>query len=70
MYEKYAFIAAGIVAYSEAGPESGNVPPILMFLAVTPVSVGAVVAVDAVIPSAATSATAISMTLRIDHSLK
>ena len=39
MYEKYAFIATGIVAYSDAGPESGNVPPILTDVAVTPVSV-------------------------------
>jgi hypothetical protein len=70
MYEKYAFIATGIVAYSEAGPESGNVPPIFTEVAVMPASVVAVVAVDAVMPSDATSATAMSMTLRIDHSLE
>jgi hypothetical protein len=69
MYEKYAFIATGIVAYSDAGPESGNVPPILMEVAVTPASVDAVVAVDAVIPSDATSASAMSMTLRMNLSL-
>jgi hypothetical protein len=65
-YEKYAFIAAGIVAYSDAGPESGKVPPILIDVAVTPVSVVAVDAVDAVIPSDATSASTMTMILRID----
>ena len=30
MYEKYAFIACGIGAYDDAGPVSGNVPPILI----------------------------------------
>jgi len=66
MYEKYAFIATGIVAYNDAGPESGNVPPILTFLAVTPVSVGAVVAADAVIPSAVTTRRARIMILRMN----
>jgi hypothetical protein len=55
-----------MVAYSDAGPESGKVPPILMEVAVTPASVDAVVAVDAVIPSDATSASTMSMTLRMD----
>ncbi len=36
MYEKYAFIACGIGAYDDAGPVSGNVPPILIDFAVMP----------------------------------
>ena len=62
MYEKYAFIATGIVAYSDAGPVSGNVPPILMVVGVTPVSADAV---DAVAPMAATRTRATSMSFRI-----
>src|SRR3954452_16909478 len=36
MYWKYAFSAFGITPYSWAGPVSGNVPPIVTVLAVTP----------------------------------
>ena len=52
MYEKYAFIAAGIVAYRDAAPVSGNVPPIVIVRAVIPVSDEADVALDAETPSA------------------
>src|SRR5215211_4176771 len=58
MYAKYAFIAAGIVAYTDARPVSGNVPPMLMVRAVMPASVDADVALDAATPSDTTSATA------------
>jgi hypothetical protein len=36
MYEKYTAIPFGIGAYSDAGPVSGNVPPMLMIVLVTP----------------------------------
>ena len=65
MYEKYAFIAAGIVAYRDAAPVSGNVPPIVIVRAVIPVSDEADVALDAVTPSATTSAAAKSTTFLI-----
>ena len=39
MYEKYALIPTGIDTYEDAGPESGNVPPIVTVFAVMPVSV-------------------------------
>src|SRR5215211_2611522 len=40
---KYAAIPRGIGAYSDAGPLSGNVPPMTIFLLVTPgVAFGAV----------------------------
>src|SRR5687768_342672 len=65
MYAKYAFIDAGIGAYRDAGPVSGNVPPILIVRAVIPVSDEADVALDAVTPSSTTSAAAKSTTFLI-----
>ena len=63
MYEKYAFIAVEIVAYGDAGPVSGWVPPIVIVLAVMPSTAGAEVALAAMTPSAATSAALVSTTL-------
>ena len=62
MYEKYAFIAAGIGAYTEARPVSGNVPPIVIVRAVIPSSLAADVALDAPTPSATTSRAAAKST--------
>jgi hypothetical protein len=66
MYEKYAFIEGGITAYSDAGPVSGNVPPIVMVRLVIPVSDAAEVAPDAVTPIVTTSAAAKSRTFFIE----
>ena len=68
MYEKYAFIAPGMIPYGDAGPVSGNVPPIVIVRLVMPVSDAADVALDAVTPSAATSAAAKSTTFFIPGS--
>ena len=65
MYEKYAFIAVGMIAYGDAGPVSGKLPPIVIVRAVIPVSDEADVALDAVTPSATTSAAAKSTTFRM-----
>lgn len=70
MYEKYALIAAGIGAYSDAGPVSGKVPPMVTVRALTPVSVAADVALDAPMPSATTSAAAKSTTFLIGAPLE
>ena len=38
MYEMYALNPTGMMPYADAGPESGNVAPIVTVFAVTPVS--------------------------------
>src|SRR6186713_1567836 len=65
MYEKYAFIARGMIPYGDTGPVSGNVPPITIVRLVIPVSDAADVALDAVTPSVTTSAAAKSTTFFI-----
>jgi hypothetical protein len=66
---KYACMPRGIGAYSEAGPLSGNVPPIVIDLLVTPgVALGVVVRSGAATAddrptSAATSAVAATKNL-------
>ena len=66
MYEKYAFIDGGITAYSDAGPVSGNVPPITIVRLVIPVSDAEEIALDAVMLSVRTSAAAKSRTFFIE----
>ena len=61
----YGVIEAGIGAYRDAGPVSGNVPPITIVRAVIPVSDEADVAPEAVTPSTTMSAAAKSTTFLI-----
>jgi hypothetical protein len=70
MYAKYAFMPSGIGAYVAAGPVSGNVPPIVMDLDVTPgVCAAPPNAPGTVSASAATRPTPHTMSLRTDSSL-
>src|SRR4249919_1143459 len=55
-----------MVAYSDAGPVSGKVPPIVTVVAVTPTSLVAGDAPAAKTPSAATTAATATANLRID----
>ena len=60
----------GIGAYEAAGPVSGNVPPIVIVLAVTPGVASALpIAPGTVSMSAATSATPHAMSFRTNSSL-
>src|SRR5438270_11148954 len=67
-YAKYAPSAAGIVLYSDATPVSGNVPPILIVVDVTPGSArcapdAAVAATDTTNATAATATRLLSFAL-------
>ena len=68
MYAKYAFIAGAIGAYADAGPVSGNVPPMTIVLLVMPVSLAPPSAPGTVSTSAASPATAAMMSLRTNSS--